>query len=44
VKIPDGSRRINLVITDAGSRSMLDLGDWVDAGFLLKKRANDARH
>jgi hypothetical protein len=37
VKIPDGSRRINLVITDAGSRSMLDLGDWVDAGFVMKK-------
>ena len=37
VKIPQGSRRIHLVTTDAGSRSLLDLGDWVDAGFMMKK-------
>ncbi len=36
VKIPEGSRFINLVCMDAGSRTMLDLGDWVDAGFCTK--------
>jgi nicotinamidase-related amidase len=36
VKIPSHSRLINLVLTDAGSRSPLDLADWVDAGFVLK--------
>jgi nicotinamidase-related amidase len=37
VEIPAGSRRISLAVTDAGSRSILDLADWVQAGFLLKK-------
>ncbi len=37
VRIPQGSRRIHLVSTDAGTRSLLDLGDWVDAGFIMKK-------
>ena len=37
VKLPPGSRLINLVATDAGSRSPLDLADWADAGFLLKR-------
>ena len=36
VKIPTGSRLINLVCMDAGSRSILDLGNWVDAGFCTK--------
>lgn len=36
VKIPEGSRFINLVCMDAGSRTMLDIGDWVDAGFCTK--------
>jgi nicotinamidase-related amidase len=36
VKIPERSRLINMVVTDAGSRSPLDLADWVDAGFVLK--------
>lgn len=35
VKIPKGSRRINLVTTDAESRSEWDLGNWCDAGFIL---------
>lgn len=39
VKIPAGARRINLAVTDAGSRSTLDLANWVDAGFVLKGRA-----
>jgi nicotinamidase-related amidase len=34
VEIPAGSRRINLVCTDAGSRSILDYGNWIDAGFM----------
>ena len=37
VRIPPGSRQINLTVTDAGSRSVLDLADWVEAGFVLKK-------
>jgi nicotinamidase-related amidase len=37
VKIPEHSRLINLVVTDAGSPSPLDLANWVDAGFVLKK-------
>jgi hypothetical protein len=36
VPIPAGSRRINLVCADAGSRSILDYGNWVDAGFVTK--------
>ena len=36
VAIPEGSRRINLVCMDAGSRNILDYGNWVDAGFTLK--------
>ena len=36
VKIPKGARIINLVATDAGSRSMIDLANWVDAGFIVK--------
>jgi hypothetical protein len=38
IKIPAQSRLINLVATDAGSRSPLDLADWVDAGFTLRNR------
>jgi len=37
VRIPERSRLINLAVTDAGSRSPLDLADWVDAGFTLKR-------
>jgi hypothetical protein len=40
VKIPKGSRVINLTVTDDGSRSVLNIADWVDAGFVLKKEAN----
>jgi hypothetical protein len=36
VEIPQGSRLINLVCMDAGSRSMLDYGNWIDAGFITK--------
>lgn len=36
VPIPAHSRLINLVVTDAGSTSPLDLANWVDAGFVLK--------
>jgi nicotinamidase-related amidase len=34
VPIPAGSRRINLVCMDAGSRNILDYGNWVNAGFI----------
>lgn len=36
IEIPSGSQRINLVCTDAGSRNILDYGNWVDAGFVTK--------
>jgi hypothetical protein len=39
VRIPEHSRLINLVVTDAGSRSPVDLADWVDAGFVVKREA-----
>jgi hypothetical protein len=37
VPIPSGSRQIVLVCDDAGARSPYDLGNWVEAGFLLDK-------
>ena len=36
VKIPGNSRYINLVCMAAGNRQQLDLGNWVDAGFITK--------
>jgi nicotinamidase-related amidase len=36
VEIPQGSRFINVVCMDAGSRNTLDYGNWVDAGFITK--------
>jgi hypothetical protein len=36
VELPAGSRFINLVCLDAGSRSLLDYGNWVDAGFITE--------
>jgi nicotinamidase-related amidase len=36
VEIPRGSRLINLVCMDAGSRNLLDYGNWVDAGFITE--------
>ncbi len=37
VKIQTGARIINLSTTDAGSRSAYDLGNWVDAGFVVRE-------
>ncbi|MCX6926862.1 MAG: alpha-L-fucosidase, partial [Verrucomicrobia bacterium] len=39
VPLPSGSRHITLACLDAGSLSLLDLGNWVDAGFVLKNGA-----
>ena len=36
VKIPQGSRRISLNVTHAGDGNLEDLGDWLDAGFVLR--------
>jgi len=36
VKIPEGTRQINLVAVDADSRSPYDLANWAEAGFVLK--------
>jgi nicotinamidase-related amidase len=35
VEIPQGSCRINLVCMDAGTRNILDYGNWLDAGFVI---------
>jgi nicotinamidase-related amidase len=37
ILIPPGSRFIRLVCMDAGSRNVLDLGNWVEAGFVRKR-------
>jgi nicotinamidase-related amidase len=36
VEIPSGSRNLNIVCMDAGSRNILDYGNWVNAGFILR--------
>jgi hypothetical protein len=38
VKLPTGARYINLVCMDSGSHNILNLGNWVDAGFVRKKQ------
>jgi nicotinamidase-related amidase len=35
VTIPEGSRFINIACMDAGSRNILDYGNWINAGFIL---------
>lgn len=35
-----GIRVIDLTVTVNGSRSVLNIADWVVAGFVLKKRQN----
>jgi nicotinamidase-related amidase len=37
VPIPQGSRRIGIACMDAGSRRILDYGNWVEAGFTIGK-------
>jgi len=37
VRIPEHSKMISLVVTDAGNGNKEDLGDWINAGFLLKR-------
>jgi nicotinamidase-related amidase len=41
VEIPQGSRRINISCTDAGSRNILDYGNWLDAGFVVEAKATE---
>jgi len=38
VILPKGARQINLVTADAGTRNSYDLGNWVEAGFLLREK------
>jgi nicotinamidase-related amidase len=38
VEIPEGSRTINISCMDAGSRNMLDYGNWVNAGFVIPQK------
>jgi hypothetical protein len=38
VPFPSDSRQIVFVCDDAGSRSPYDLGNWVEAGFVLDKQ------
>jgi len=37
VPIPPGSRYLHLACMDAGTRHLADLGNWVEAGFVLKE-------
>jgi alpha-galactosidase len=37
VQLPQGSRRLRLVVTDAGDGINCDHGDWANAGFLLAR-------
>jgi nicotinamidase-related amidase len=41
VEIPQGSRRINISCTDAGSRNILDYGNWIDAGFIVEQKTTE---
>jgi len=34
VAIPAGSKNISLACTDAGTHSLIDYGNWVEAGFV----------
>jgi nicotinamidase-related amidase len=36
IEIPQGSRRINISCTDAGTRNIIDYGNWLDAGFVVE--------
>jgi hypothetical protein len=38
VPIPANARQINLTATDGGQRSLINYADWVEAGFVLKKK------
>ena len=38
ITIPDGSRIISLVVTDAGDGNRYDLANWVNAGFVIQPR------
>lgn len=42
LKIPAGSRFINLVATDAGDGNREDVADWVNAGFLTHEPPNQS--
>ncbi len=37
IPIPQGSKRISLAATDGGDGHYMDLANWVDAGFVVKK-------
>jgi hypothetical protein len=43
VKIPAGSKQLHLVITGPGGPSPYDVGDWVQAGFLLKHQVSQEK-
>lgn len=36
VALPAGARRLSLITTDAGDGNREDLGDWVEAGFMVR--------
>jgi hypothetical protein len=40
IAIPAGARQINLSVSDAGSPSAHDFGNWLNAGFLLRRTAS----
>ena len=43
VEIPKDSYRINLVCMDAGTRNILDYGNWIDAGFVTKPNSDSIK-
>jgi hypothetical protein len=41
IEIPQGSRRINISCTDAGTRNIIDYGNWLDAGFVVETKTKE---
>jgi hypothetical protein len=41
IPIPRGARQINLSVSDAGSPSAYDFGDWLNAGFKTNPSARN---
>ena len=44
VEIPQDAYRINLVCMDAGTRNILDYGNWTDAGFVTKPNSDSTNN
>ena len=40
IPLPRGARQVNLSVSDAGSPSAYDFGDWLNAGFVVERSAS----